>query len=212
MHFIAPEAINSSAEWQARISGWGEDVHGPPPPAEFLDLRSVLGDGVRVERLRDAIMERVGAGRDFLFLVAVSLVENRPPIGFFKQFVVARDGGRRQQLDLYEKGVRPLAESIRLMAVARRCPEVGTLRRLVRLSEGNSPLPRADDVAQALEYLWSLLLHHQLRQEEEGVEPDTLINLDGLSVLERKTLKETFLLTATLYDKIEKLYISDILL
>jgi signal-transduction protein with cAMP-binding, CBS, and nucleotidyltransferase domain len=61
-------------------------------------------------------------------------------------------------------------------------------------------------MAQAFGYLSALLIHNQLRQAEDGVVPDSFINPDILTNLERKTLKESFQLTARLYEEIEGNY------
>ena len=60
------------------------------------------------------------------------------------------------------------------------------------------------DIEHALEYLLTLLIHHQLEQIEKGRIPDNFINPEHLANIEKKTLKETFHLIATLYDLLEK--------
>jgi CBS domain-containing protein len=77
-----------------------------------------------------------------------------------------------------------------------------------RLHELNSrhEFKDAEEMAQAFGYLSALLIHSQLRQAEEGGLPDNFINLDVLTNFERKTLKESFQLTARLYAEIEGNY------
>ena len=64
----------------------------------------------------------------------------------------------------------------------------------------------AEDMSQAFGYLNALLIHNQLRQAEEGLLPDNFINPDTLTSFEKKTLKESFQLSARLYEEIEGNY------
>ncbi|MCK4911040.1 MAG: hypothetical protein KAR83_05340, partial [Thermodesulfovibrionales bacterium] len=64
----------------------------------------------------------------------------------------------------------------------------------------------AEDMIQALNYLDSLLIHHQLDLIERGLEPDTFVNPEKLTNMEKNTLREIFHLTATVYDILEKSY------
>ena len=57
---------------------------------------------------------------------------------------------------------------------------------------------------QIIEYLSTLLIHNQLQQIDQGLIPDSFVNPDTLTELERKTLKEAFLLIADQFERMEK--------
>jgi CBS domain-containing protein len=137
--------------------------------------------------------------------LAADTMQVRPPLGFFKDFVVEKGGGHKNELNIYEKGIKPLVDCTRIFAL-----EKGIVRRstLGRLHELNSlhGFKVAEDMAQAFGYLTALLIHNQLRQAEDGLKPDDFINPDVLTNFERKTLKESFQLTSRLYEDIEGNY------
>ncbi|MGD8352168.1 MAG: putative nucleotidyltransferase substrate binding domain-containing protein, partial [Nitrospirota bacterium] len=107
--------------------------------------------------------------------------------------------------DLFEKGVRPLVDSVRVFSLEKKITELPTLKRLKALKERYG-FEQAQDSSQALEYLFTLVIHDQLAQAGRGAPPDSFLNPEDLSNLERKTLKETFMLIAEMYDIIEKGY------
>ena len=94
-------------------------------------------------------------------------------------------------------------DAVRVFAIQRRVENYSTWRRILELRTRYS-LAHSEDIEHALEYLLTLLIHHQLTQIEAGEDPDNFINPENLATIERKTLKETFHLTATLYDLMEK--------
>jgi CBS domain-containing protein len=106
-------------------------------------------------------------------------------------------------LNLYEKGVRPLVDAMRVFALQRGVENYSTWRRIVEL-KARYNFAHTEDIEHALEYLLTLLIHHQLEQIEKGRLPDNFINPEHLANIEKKTLKETFQLIATLYDLLEK--------
>jgi CBS domain-containing protein len=130
-------------------------------------------------------------------------LRNSQPLGFFRRFVVEKSGEHRSELDLYEKGVRPLVDAIRVFSLQRGVENYSTWRRIVELKSRYN-FAHTEDIEHALEYLLTLLIHHQLELIEKGRTPDNFINPEHLANIEKKTLKETFQLIATLYDLLEK--------
>ncbi|KKK91679.1 hypothetical protein LCGC14_2710520 [marine sediment metagenome] len=145
------------------------------------------------------------ASIELMDLVAAMTVENRPPLGFFRRFVVEKSGEHRNEFDLTMKGIRPLVDAVRVFAVEKDFRDPSTIKRLQFLSE-RYEFTYAEDIKHALNYLDSLLIHHQLDQIERGMEPDTFVNPGKLTNIEKNTLREIFQLTATVYDIIEKSY------
>jgi len=137
--------------------------------------------------------------------LAAATLQVKPPLGFFKDFVVEKGGEHKNELDLYEKGIKPLVGCARIYGLEKGIIRRSTLGRLHELNARHG-FKIAEDMAQAFGYLNALLIHNQLRQAEEGGIPDNFINPDILTNLERKTLKESFQLTARLYEEIEGNY------
>ncbi len=197
--------IRSFSTWKDFFKAWRniEKQSGIMP--DFFEIRPLRGDGHRVLLLRDYLLEQAAHDKDLMDFLAAETVENRPPLGFFKKFVVEKTGEHKNELNIYQKGLKPLVDSVRIFALEKGCRDLSTMKRLRKLQQRFS-IEKADDISQAFDYLLAVLIHNQLRQIEEGLGPDNFINPDTLSTLEKKTLKESFLLIAELYDGIENRY------
>ena len=119
--------------------------------------------------------------------------------------MVEKSGEHQNELDLFEKGIKPIVDSIRVFSLEKAVPEITTLRRLQYLKE-RYLFDEAENIGHALEYLFTLAIHHELEQIEGGNTPDDFINPGHLGSLEMKTLKESFQLITRTYEIIEKAY------
>ena len=201
---LIKDNIRGESLWQEQFKKWGTKA-GSGRDMGFFDMRAIRGEHDRVNSLRQYLINRSNQFRGLMEALAADTLQVPPPLGFFKDFVVEKGGEHKNELDLYRKGIKPLVDCARIYGL-----EKGVIRRstMGRLHELNSRhnFKVAEDMAQAFGYLNALLIHNQLRQAEDGVVPDNFINPDILTNLERKTLKESFQLTARLYEEIEGNY------
>jgi len=200
---LAAEDIMSNSDWKGRFDRWAAAPGRHGVEAEYADMRPVRGDSELVENLRRRLMETMASRKTMMDVVILQTIENSPPLGFFRRFVVEKSGEHRSELNLYEKGIRPLVDAVRVFALQREVENYSTWRRIVELKARYS-FAHTEDIEHALEYLLTLLIHHQIEQIEKGFVPDNFINPEHLANLEKKTLKGTFQLIATLYDLLEK--------
>jgi CBS domain-containing protein len=198
------ENIQSVATWKEQFKKWGSSA-GTGLDSGFFDMRAIRGEHVMVNSLRQYLMSRTAQFRGLMEALASDTLRVRPPLGFFKDFVVEKGGEHKNKLNLYEKGIKPLVGCTRIFGLEKGVMRCSTLGRLKELNSRHG-FKVAEDIAQAFGYLNNLLIHSQLRQAEEGREPDNFINPDILTNFERKTLKESFHLTARMYDEIEGEY------
>jgi CBS domain-containing protein len=201
---IKPENINSFSSWKALLLKWGTKA-GSGRNMGFFDMRSIRGDRNRVNNLRQQIITRAGQYKPLMEALAADTMQMRPPLGFFKDFVVEKGGQHKNELNIYEKGIKPLVDCARIYALEKGIVRRSTLGRLHELNLLHG-FKIAEDMAQAFGYLTALLIHNQLRQAEDELKPDDFINPDVLTNFERKTLKESFQLTSRLYEDIEGNY------
>ncbi len=197
---LPAERVRSFAAWRAAFEE-GEE----PPPAELFDLRPIRGDQRAVEALRRGLLQRAAADPRAIAALVAETVANRPPLGFFRRFVIAKSGEHRHELDLYGKGMRPLVEVVRILALEKGVEARSTKGRLREL-DGGPGLPQGEEIEQAFDYVVALLLHHQLARIDAGEEPDGFVDPESLAPLEKKALKEAFQLTAGLYERLERAY------
>ncbi len=202
---LTPGTVMSLEGWKETFREWTSEPFSHPLDEGFIDMRPIRGEEARVVELREYLHGLASTKEVFMDWLAGRTVENRPPIGFFKRFVVEKGGEHRNELDLFEKGVKPLVDSVRVFSLEKQITEISSLKRLNTLKERYG-FEQAQDASQALEYLFTLIIHDQIAQAGGGAAPDSFLNPEELTTLERKTLKETFMLIAEMYDIIEKGY------
>jgi CBS domain-containing protein len=167
----------------------------------FFDFRGIYGDFSLEESLRDYLLNIVKDQRVFLGYLANLAVRNKPPLGFFKTFVVEKSGEHKDKLNLKIKGIAPIVDIIRLFSLEKGIREISTLERIEALKNKHGVVrDYADEIIYAFEFLMLLRMKHQYYQVIQGIMPDNFINPEKLSNLEKKLLKDTFQLISKLQD------------
>jgi CBS domain-containing protein len=167
----------------------------------FFDFRGIYGDFSLEESLRDYLLNIVKDQRVFLGYLANLAVRNKPPLGFFKTFVVEKSGEHKDKLNLKIKGIAPIVDIIRLFSLEKGIRETSTLERIEALKNKHGVVrDYADEIIYAFEFLMLLRMKHQYYQVIQGIMPDNFINPEKLSNLEKKLLKDTFQLISKLQD------------
>lgn len=196
------EMMASNPRWRQSLPAWRKTFDGwlnTPEPKEvmhstiFFDFRGGFGDFSLAHELREHLVRNI-PGRDlFLHHLAQNAMEARPPLSFFRNFIVEKDGEHRNALDLKTKGLVPFVDFARLFALKHGIRESNTLGRLQLLHEGGHLSSEMyNETIQAYEFLMQLRLVHQMHKMEAGEEPNNHITPANLSELEKQTLKESF--------------------
>jgi CBS domain-containing protein len=129
--------------------------------------------------------------------------KNRPPLGFFKTFLVEKDGEHKNELNLKLRGIGPLVDIVRLLALETGVHETSTLERIDAMKGKHSTIDSmGDELGQAFEIITLLRIHHQVEQLGQGETPDNFINPSRLSNLEKRILKESFQVISRVQDGI----------
>ncbi len=189
--------------WKKYFSQWiytpkGENIN---LSNIFFDFRGIYGDLSLEENLRDYLLNIVRDQKVFLGYLANLAVRNKPPLGFFKTFVVEKSGEHKDKLNLKIKGIAPIVDIIRLFSLEKSVRETSTLERIDSLRNKHTVVrDYADEIIYAFEFLMLLRMRHQYEQVLQGNVPDNFIDPESLSNLEKKLLKDTFQLISKLQD------------
>ncbi len=208
------EVMASNPKWRQPLSVWKEYFTtwcGVPEPQQilhstiFFDFRPGFGNAALAEELRTMLNTTAQQGGLFLLHMARNGLSTRPPLSFFKNFIVEKDGEHKNTFDLKARGMVFFADFARLMALKYGIAEVNTLDRLRLLQEGQHlPHGLCAEIIEAYEFLMQLRLVHQLKMLEEGRQPDNYINPTDISDLERQTLKEAFAVITRLQETVRQ--------
>ncbi|WP_110648905.1 putative nucleotidyltransferase substrate binding domain-containing protein [Salinicola peritrichatus] len=183
------------AVWKRYFMEWMDD----PNPERllhssiFFDLAPVHGEAPMVEALQDLIAEVAPQRQRFLAALARNAKNRTPPLGFFRTFVMERDGEHRKSINLKRRGTAPLTDLVRVHALACGSKAQNTFARLDDI-EGTKLV--ADGVVERLRYAFEFLsmvrIRHQADAIEQGREPDNSVNPENIDSRERHHLKDAF--------------------
>jgi len=191
-----PEYRKTHAEWEACFADW---IDEPNPQALlnssiFFDLNGVYGRVKWAEQLNAFILRRAKKNNRFLACLARNALNRKPPLGFFKDFVMENDGQHNNSINLKRRGTAPLADLIRVHALAIGSPSQNSFDRLEDIIEaGILPKSKGQDLLHAMELISLVRLRHQALDVEADSEPDNNIEPENISDFERRNLKDAFL-------------------
>ncbi len=173
----------------------------------LFDFRAASGDYGLAKKLHEYLTQSLKNQDMFLKLMAQLTIQLRPPIGFFKTFIVEKSGEHKNKLNLKATCIAPLVNIVRLLTLESRLMETSTLERILAL-KGTHRVAKefGDELEHSFEFLSLLRIRHQFDQIEAGQEPDNFINPDELTNFERKVFKESCQLISKIQDMINKKY------
>lgn len=196
------DIMASNPKWRQPYMTWRDYFERwimVPEPKEvlhatiFFDFRPAFGDERFTEELRNHVAIHAPKQDVFLRQLAADCLGTRPPLSFFKNFVVEKSGEHKNRLNLKNRGIVPFTDFARVMALKHGIKETNTLMRLKMLDDGGYiPHELYTDASEAHEFLLQMRLVHQLGLVEAGEAPNNFIDPAKLSELERQTLKEAF--------------------
>lgn len=209
-------AMASNPEWRQPLATWRKLfdtwIHQPEPRALmlssiFFDLRVVHGDAALFDQLQQHVLPQCQSNQIFIAYLAANALKHRPPLGFFRTFVLVHDGEHDDTLDLKHRGIVPITDIARVLALSAGIGAVNTRERLQQCREqGALGREMADNLLDALEYIALLRIRHQAGQIRRGEAADNYVPPKALSELEREYLKDAFKVIRTMQELLETRY------
>lgn len=185
----------SLEQWQQKFSDW---VNAPEPKALmhasiFFDMRCVFGPENLFAALQDNVLADTRDNDIFLAALTGNALSETPPLGFFRQFVLERDGSEEKGIDLKHRGSVLINDIARVYALSAGLKEVNTAKR-IRVLIAKGILNRKDglNLADALEFIAHMRLANQGRQYENREQLSNYLKPEELSSLMRHQLRDAF--------------------
>ena len=204
-----PEYRQTQSVWDGYFKNW---IERPDPQAllnasTFFDFRTVYGDKHLLNEIRERMLARSRSNTLFLGLLAKNALQLRPPLGFFRGFVLVDDGEHKDTLDLKHNGTAPIVDLARIYALSEGINTVNTRER-IQQAAGTSSLSEAGaaDLLAAFEYIGELRIKHQTRQLKRGEAADNFLPPSDIPQLEREYLKDAFKVIQTMQTSIKMKY------
>jgi CBS domain-containing protein len=190
-----PQWCQPLSEWKKYFNSWvraaePEDILSS---TIFFDFRCAYGRSELVAELRSSLREVLGEWPYFLKYLAINAQRFKPPIGFFRNFIVASKGEHRDSFDI-KKVMVPIIDFARIHALKLGLSETNTLERLHQVFlQGAISRDFYQETEQAYSFLMQLRFSRQINAiMVEKTAPDNYINPKKLTRIERTMLKEIF--------------------
>ncbi|WP_440995848.1 putative nucleotidyltransferase substrate binding domain-containing protein [Arhodomonas sp. SL1] len=174
----------------------------------YFDMRPIWGPPEPAERLFEEVLALTGKNSIFLHMMAGNALQNRPPLGLFRDFITEREAGsRREVLDLKVRGLTPFVDGARLLCLEAGIAEANTLERLRRLAEaGIAGEDEADAWRRSFAFIQLLRMRLHQGQARAGEAMNNRLDPETLNPLDRRILKEAFRQARALQRKLEVRY------
>jgi CBS domain-containing protein len=195
--------------WTKYFTTW---IRRPEPmslmlASVFFDLRAIHDPEGLLGELKERVLALSKADRIFIAYMAANALKHRPPLGFFRKFVLIHGGEHDQTFDIKHRGVVPIVDLARVYALSAGLEEINTLERL-RAAGAAGALSKngAANLVDAAELIGTLRMRHQAGQLKRGEAADNFLSPDELSPLERGHLKDAFSLINTMQESLGQRY------
>lgn len=200
-----PRWCLSLEEWHARFANWidtGEPqalLHG----AIFFDFRALHGETALADALRGWLMAHAQQTPRFLHQMAKNALQNRPPLGVFRDFATRDSPGHPPSLDLKMNGATLFADAARIYSLALGIAHTNTCERLRQFGRLRKlDLREVQAWVDAFLYVQLLRLRQQRADHLQKAPLSNRVNPDRLNLLERTMLKEALKQARTLQSRL----------
>ena len=187
-----PQWCLSDQEWKQLFLTWmrspgeREVMHANI----FYDFRPIHGDRSLTEELSRFIFAELENNKIFLALMARDAVKNPPPLGFFRQFIVEKDGAHKDQFDIKLRAMMPLIDAARTLTLYHQQPNLNnTVARFQRLAELE---PQQAQLYEQAAEAFELLMRYRAMNGLENQDSGRYFDPRKLSKLERLQLRNSF--------------------
>ncbi|SFP05301.1 putative nucleotidyltransferase substrate binding domain-containing protein [Pseudomonas borbori] len=190
-----PELCLSRHEWTRRFNSFIDEAtpENLLKSSIYFDLRVVWGDPHGCDLVRQGLLKQIAGNSLFQRMMAENALRQRPPVGRFRDFVVARKGAEKDTLDLKVQGLTPFVDGARLLALAHGIETCNTLERLRELI-AKGVIEPLDGAAYEEAYHFiqqTRMQQHQLQAQQDRPYSNR-IDPDSLNQLDRRILREAF--------------------
>ncbi|MBR9987843.1 MAG: cyclic nucleotide-binding domain-containing protein [Desulfosarcina sp.] len=183
------------SQWKRYFSDWihAAEAEDLLQASIFFDFRCGFGDGTLIAELRKHLFASLDGWSGFFRHLTENALNFKPPLGFFRNFVVESKGRHRNAFDI-KSAMTPVVDFARVYALKNRIDETNTLERLdqLRIKKVIS-LQEYEELEKAYSFLMQLRFVRQITAVmDDNKKPDNYITPKKLTHIEQTMLKEIF--------------------
>ncbi|TDW96435.1 DUF294 nucleotidyltransferase-like domain-containing protein [Dinghuibacter silviterrae] len=190
-----PKWTHSLSHWKRNYLTWMEESvpENVIKFSTFFDCRCLYGDEDILRELQSFLDAELQKPHEKLFAaMAQNALQYQPPLTWLKNIRTITQG-EREVFDI-KKAMTPIVDLVRVYALRYRVFEVNTGERLLALRDkGAFTENEYQELSQSYYLLMGMRLRKQARQIlQDHVKPDNFMELEGLTRIEQRTLREIF--------------------
>jgi len=189
-----PQWRKTLAQWQSTFNRW---IEKPDPESLlnasiFFDMRVIAGPAQWLDALQQSLVTSLNRNEVFFMQMTRNALRAKPPLGFFRSFIVADSGEHEDELDIKHQGIALINDMARIIALAEGQFWPATLDRLQRSNNSLLQKPIKDSLVEAWLLMNEIKLENQIQQMNQQSKSTNFMNPDDLSPLRRSHLKNAF--------------------
>ncbi|MGO4817821.1 DUF294 nucleotidyltransferase-like domain-containing protein [Flavobacterium sp. W22_SRS_FP1] len=187
-----PLWCQSLKEWNAQYNTW---IHSPAEKgilmcSIFFDYDFVYGDKELVDSITANILKNVDKNQIFFAYLGRDALKNPAPLGFFRQFLVEKDGEHKDTFDVKSRGLMPLIDAARLLSLNQKI--TGVNNTLARFKELAALESQNAATYEACSEAFSILLKFRTQEGFASNSGGRYLDLNKLTKLDKVKLKNAF--------------------
>lgn len=190
-----PRWCQPLSQWKTYFSDWihAAEAEDLLQASIFFDFRHGFGNEALIVALRKHLFASLDGWSGFFRHMTENALNFKPPLGFFRNFVVESKGRHRNALDI-KSAMTPVVDFARVYALKHGVEETNTLERLEQLRiKKVITLAEYEELEKAYSFLMQLRFVRQITAVvDDNSKPDNYINPKKLTQIEQTTLKEIF--------------------
>lgn len=187
-----PRWCLSLDEWKTQFSKWTNETGNEELLLAniFFDFDISYGDSSLTNSLSDYVFEITKNNHIFLNKMAANAVRSASPLGFFRQFLLEKDGEHKDQFDLKARALMPLIDAGRLLALSHQIKNTNnTSERFERLAQLE---PEQSDLFLSCSYAFKALLKFRTKHGLINNDSGRFIEVNSMMKEEKMKLKRCF--------------------
>jgi len=204
----------SHALWRKGLAEWirDMDVWVASPQSQniirfstLLDMRTLYGDRDLEGRLKEHIRKTIPRNSIFLAQLTRNILRFPAGTGFFGRLPRERSGPHKGTLDIKKRGIFPLSECVKILALESGILESSTLGRLAQLEEsGAISKEYRTQIQQAFELLLRIRVEHQIDEDKRKESVSNYVDPFSLTPEEREALRRSLLLAKSVEETLRR--------
>lgn len=185
----------SISQWRDQVTLWGNKRNSVALRLAdiFFDFQPVWGKRELAHELRQNVLKTVQGQHFFLQEMFASQVDHSVGLTMLGRLLREPDGPNKGMVDIKYRGLLPLVESVRLLALKQGLEETHTLHRIEKLHEAQILSDvEADYLTSAFRFMTHFLLVRQVREYEKGQPVTRFVNPKLIVPREKENLKRAY--------------------